>query len=313
MTRLAGDSRQLGRVAVVLGLLFAAGVTLRGTLPVRHPPRDPAADNPGSLTGVIALLSVSLLVIAIALFRRDRLPPRPPARELPDRRRGSRGGWNLRLGLIALGLLIAWLAAVIVLHRLGLEPGPRRLPTPAVVPDADVPAPGTRAPKASAPHGDTLRILMAATAVLVVMTVAATVLTALRRPRADIAGLADLPEAGGPEQPEPLALAAQQGLAMVRDSRLPPRQAIIACYAAMERALACDPDAAPQAADTPSEVLARAVGNRSLRPGSAAELVALFTEARFSRHVMTEEHRGAAQKALRTVLDELSSNSRSPV
>ena len=73
----------------------------------------------------------------------------------------------------------------------------------------------------------------------------------------------------------------------------------------MEDALAGAPGAAPQDSDTPSEVLARAVGNSALRTGSATTLVEVFAEARFSRHVMTEDHREVAERALRAVLDEL--------
>ena len=102
-----------------------------------------------------------------------------------------------------------------------------------------------------------------------------------------------------------LAVAAERGLAEVGDLSRGPREAIIACYAAMEEALASSPGAAPQDSDTPSEVLARAVGNRALRTSSATTLVEVFAEARFSRHVMTEDHREVAERALRAVLDEL--------
>jgi hypothetical protein len=105
--------------------------------------------------------------------------------------------------------------------------------------------------------------------------------------------------------PEPLAVAAERGLAEVGDLTRGPREAIIACYAAMEKALASSPGAAPQDSDTPSEVLARALGNRALSTGSATTLVEVFAEARFSRHVMTEDHREVAERALRSVLDEL--------
>jgi hypothetical protein len=146
---------------------------------------------------------------------------------------------------------------------------------------------------------------MATTAALVVMTVVATVVSAMRRPRPESlpAGAGAAPLA--PDRPEPLAVAAERGLAEVANPNREPREAIIACYAAMEQALSAAPGAAPQAADTPSEVLARAVGNRTLSPGNASQLVALFAEARFSTHVMTEQHRQTAERALRSVLDEL--------
>ena len=100
-----------------------------------------------------------------------------------------------------------------------------------------------------------------------------------------------------------------KALAEVGDLSREPREAIIACYAAMEHALANAPGAAPQESDTPSEVLARAVEHDAIHAGSATELVALFAEARFSTHVMNEGHRDSAERALRLVLGEL----RSPV
>ena len=299
-------------MAVLAGLLIAAGMTIRGRMPVPSAaPRDPAADSPASTAGVVALLSASMLVMAIAMFNRRSGPPRPAPREFPEGLRGARAGWNLRLGLIALGLLIAWLLAVVVLNRLGLGPDSRQPGVPAVPDNPGVSQTAPAGPPAGSPAkgGDTFRLLAATTAVLVVMTAVATVVTGLRRRRPETPPVSGDIAAGVPNNPEPLAVAAERGLAEVVNRNLAPREAIIACYAAMERALAGDPEAAPQASDTPSEVLARAVGNRALSPTNASELVALFTEARFSTHVMTEEHRREAERALRSVLDEL----RSPV
>ena len=309
-TRGAGPRGPVGRVAVLLGLLLAAGLTIRGRMPVPHAvPRDPAADNPGSTIGIVALLSMSMLVMAVAMFSRHRGPPRPAPREFPRSPGGERVGWNLRLGLIALALLIMWLLAVVVLNRLGMGHDSRQMGVPAV-PDNPGGSPSAKAaPGSPAKSGDTYRLLMATTAVLVVMTVIATVVAALRRPRLHSLPLNGESAPAAADGPEPLAVAAERGLAQVANLNLQPREAIIACYAAMEQALAHAPDAAPQASDTPSEVLARAVGNRTLSPASASKLVALFTEARYSTHVMTEQHRQAAEWALRSVLDEL----RSPV
>ena len=107
--------------------------------------------------------------------------------------------------------------------------------------------------------------------------------------------------------PDPLARAAELGLAEAGDLSREPREAIIACYAAMERELENSPEVVPRESDTPSEVLARAVEHHALRADSATELVDLFEEARFSPHVMTEEHREVAVRVLSLVLDELRS------
>jgi hypothetical protein len=153
--------------------------------------------------------------------------------------------------------------------------------------------------------------MFAMAALLVVVVIGMVVLRVRgRRGAGPLPFTADEPERE-PLVPGPgsLALAAERGLAEVGDLSREPREAIIACYAAMEHALANAPGAAPQESDTPSEVLARAVEHEAIHAGSATELVTLFAEARFSTHVMNEGHREAAERALRLVLDEL----RSPV
>jgi hypothetical protein len=76
-----------------------------------------------------------------------------------------------------------------------------------------------------------------------------------------------------------------------------PRQAIIACYAAMERGFAAA-GSAPAAADTPAEVLSRAAGAGLIRSGSAAALTSLFRRARYSTEPMTSADSDEAAAAL---------------
>ena len=108
---------------------------------------------------------------------------------------------------------------------------------------------------------------------------------------------------------ESLVRAAEVGLAAMADLSREPREAIIACYAAMERELANVPGAIPQDADTPTEVLARAVEHHALHADNAVQLVNLFEEARFSPHVMNEGHRETAVRLLELVLDEIAPRS----
>ena len=82
------------------------------------------------------------------------------------------------------------------------------------------------------------------------------------------------------------------------------RAAIIACYVAMERRLA-DRGTARGAADTPDELLARAVASGAVRGGAAGRLTALFYEARFSTHPLGAGQRDAASAALDELADEL--------
>ncbi len=82
------------------------------------------------------------------------------------------------------------------------------------------------------------------------------------------------------------------------------RAAIIACYLAMERTLA-GRGAARAAADTPDELLARAVTTGLVRGGAAGRLTALFYEARFSSHPLGAGQRDEARRALDDLAAEL--------
>ena len=306
----AGQTRAAaGRVALLLVLLVAAGVALRGRMPTpQQTPRSAASDD-GSLTGVVALLSVSMLLMAFAMLHKRSGPPRPPAREFPPEPRGGRPRWNRRLGLIALGLLIAWLLAIIVLNRLGVGQDAQQIASPDALPAPTGAPPPDQAPAApSSPRNDTSKLLIATTAALLVMMVVATVISAIRRPPRQALPVISGADAESTAGSEPLVIAAERGLAEVANPNLPPREAIIACYAAMEQALAGAPSTAPQASDTPSEVLARAVATRAVSPANATPLVEVFAEARYSTHLMTEQHRQTAERALRSVLGELRSH-----
>lgn len=291
-------------------LVFSAGVALRGRLPETRPgPRGGSGDSPFTLAGLIVLLGVSVLVTGFALLNAARRPKPAVATgrlDVPGGLGDGKGRWQLRLLLMVLGLMLAAVVAYVVAQqiRLGADFG-------QVEPISDAPD-GTPAAPLPPPRGraerDAFWYLVATTALMTVMIVASGVVSARKRPRPDSAAV--LPAArpaSAPPDPEPLALAAERGLAEVGDLSREPREAIIACYAAMENALADAPGAAPQASDTPTEVLARAVGQRAVSAGNASTLVELFTEARFSRHVMTEVHRDVAEQALRSVLDELRS------
>jgi Domain of unknown function (DUF4129) len=82
------------------------------------------------------------------------------------------------------------------------------------------------------------------------------------------------------------------------------RAAIIACYLAMERTLA-DRGTARAAADTPDELLARAVASGIVRGNAARRLTELFYEARFSSHPLGPGQRDAASRALDELAAEL--------
>ena len=135
---------------------------------------------------------------------------------------------------------------------------------------------------------------------LIVVIVAAVVVsiwwsTRLRRPAAPLV-IEDV-------STEELREAVQEGraaLARIDDARA----AIIACYVAMERSLA-DRGTARAAADTPDELLARAVAAGVVRGGAAGRLTELFYEARFSTHPVGAGQRDAASAALDELAGEL--------
>ncbi|MGB8795818.1 MAG: DUF4129 domain-containing protein [Mycobacterium sp.] len=306
--------RSTGRVVAVIVLLIVIAASLRGYLPgVDRAARRGPPDSPASLVYVIAMLSVSVVIVGVAIIVRLRDPRRaaPSAGGLPERFSDGRGRPTWRVLVIGAAVLVAWLLAVWLLsHFVALNIGGQ----PPAAPPSTAPAPGTNASRPPQPPDvgadrDVLHYLIAATAALIVLIVVGAVFAARRR-------RVEEPPTVGAEMPRPptapstsesLVRAAEVGLAEIGDRSREPRAAIIACYAAMERELSRVPGAVPQDFDTPTEVLARAVENHVLHVDNAAELVNLFEEARFSPHVMSEAHRESALGVLQLVLADLRS------
>jgi hypothetical protein len=300
------------RVVAVIVLLIVAAAALHGYLPgAEAPPRDRPTNNLGSLFAVVAMLAVSMAIIVIAVVTQSRNRPVSQGQgELPRERAGERRPLTWRMALIAAAVVIAWLLLVALLSRVDAQLGIEAPP-----PDADTAPPGPSAPPREPPvapqPSSNVFSLLAGSTVLLMMLVFVGAAIAGRRQRRRVSPVAatddERPTASTASAPDPLTRAAEVGLAEAGDLTREPREAIIACYAAMERQLENSPDVVPRESDTPTEVLARAVEHHALRAESATELVDLFEEARFSRHVMTEEHREAAVRALRLVLTELRS------
>jgi hypothetical protein len=307
-----------GRVVAVIVLLIAIAASLRGYLPgvERTEPQRPA-NNGASLVYVAALLTVSLVIVAVALIARLRDPRRVPsgASGLPDRFSDGRGRPRWRVVLIGAAVLVVWLLLLWLLSRFFMpqEQG-QILGQGQSAPQSTVPTPANNVPRGPTPRDtganhDVLRLLLAGTVALLAMIVVGAVATARRRrlgvPKIDPAQISVTSTAA--VAAPALVRAAESGLAEIEDPNHEPRQAIIACYAAMERELSRFPGAVPQDFDTPTEVLARAVEHHALHIDNAVELVNLFEEARFSPHVMDESHRASALRVLRLVLAELRS------
>jgi hypothetical protein len=315
-----GIDKATGRVVALIVLLIIAAAALRGYLPA-HDYAARVQPGPGraALAFVVVALSATLTLLAIAIIARLRdpraMPPAPGGLSGMLGGRAGRPSW--RVLLIGLAVIVAWLLIAMLLARLWFPH--------AVTPSAPAPDQGTAPAHGTAPApnrdaqddpGDMLGILLASTIPMLILIVVGTLIMSRRRRRAALTGaLPDDDDGGdaefpaGPKRSESLVRAAERGLAEIADLNREPREAIIACYAAMERELANVPGAVPQDFDTATEVLARAVEHHALHADNAVQLVNLFVEARFSPHEMNERHRELAVGALRVVLDELGSRS----
>jgi hypothetical protein len=315
---MTGSDKSTRRAIAVVALLVVAAFALRGYLPGVE--REVARERPHNSTAAllidVALLSGAVVIMGIAIVARMRdrraKPPRGRAPEGP----GTIGRPSRRFVLIALALIVAWLFAVMLLTRV-VGPAPTDQPSsgPVTVSQPSTQAPRDRAtdqPRPNEPHDsgtNVVKYLVPPMVVLLVLVVVGTVIASRRQGRVAkpyaLDGDPVTPDA--PAAAESLARAAELGLAEIGDLSREPREAIIACYAAMERELTHVPGAVPQDYDTPTEVLARAVEHHALGADNATQLVELFEEARFSPHVMNEGHRDIAVRVLRLVLTELRS------
>ena len=130
---------------------------------------------------------------------------------------------------------------------------------------------------------------------IVAIIVAAVLIWRRRRRLARLTGR-DVPVDDETGTPAELARAVGSGRLALRELD-DARAAIIGCYLAMEESLA-EAGAARGAAETPDELLARAVEGSLVHAAPAAQLTELFYEARFSTHPMPAARRDAAEQAL---------------
>lgn len=306
-----GIDKATGRAATALALMVLAVIALRGYLPGGQPaPADTQGDSAAGLVAVVALLTVTVVGFAFAVITAPRKVVEAAGVDaMRTELRGLRVRVRWRWVLVGLLVMACALLVVVLITRLtaGLDSA---IPAPRTPSSPQPPAPGgsapARPPNPADSDGSAVPYLAAATAIML-LVLAFGAITRRARPTAPVGDDASVEPPPRPAGPERLARAAELGLVQIADLSREPRSAIIACYVAMEYGLSLAPGAAPRDSDTPSEVIARAVHHHALSSGSATELVELFTEARFSPHVMTERHRDSAVRALRRVLDELRS------
>ncbi|UXA18315.1 DUF4129 domain-containing protein [Mycobacterium sp. SMC-4] len=305
-----GDGKAVARTVAVLAALLLGALALRGYLPTETaaaPPPPEPDDRPGTASplAVVAMFAVALAIMALAVLAQPRRRRVRHTEEAP-RRFGVTGGrprW--RLLVYAAAALAIWLTVILLLQRWEVA-----------VPEAESPAGVDQPPREGAEGGSVPRpaagsdalfgYLLVGTVAMVALSIVAGLRAGRVAPAAPppVDDVDDVAAPAGSAAPD-LARAAERGLAEIDDRRRDPREAIIACYAVMEAELEKSPGTSPRASDTPSEVLARAVDRHALRADSAVGLVELFEEARFSRHVMTEQHRAEALAALRAVQRDL--------
>jgi len=275
--------------AVILLVLAALGSAARGVTRLSTAGMLAGGTGPVTFIAGAAFVVAACLVLAgllVLLGSRRRRPKDQSARI-----REPVGPWWVRalVMLAALALIALPIAALVAALR-GRHGGQRAPPLLPVVPRL------TRPVASPGQTGDAFLLGMAAA----VLMVAALVVAALWLRHRRRAGAAPHGRAAAPS---PLADAVVAGTAAL-GATAGAREAIIACYAAMEASLAAA-GSPRRAADTPEELLSRAEGDGIIRTPAARRLTALFREARFSPHQLADAQRQAALAALGDIADDL--------
>src|SRR5579875_894986 len=270
------------RVAGVVTLLAIAVVGLRargrfstaGSALLNSAAGHLATDVFAVAEGAGAVACVLLLVL---VFRRPRR--RRPAGEPQRVRWQPPVPWWMKTFalLLALAVLAGPLVLVIAGARRGhgQRSGVPAAPAPSLAPPTGAGHAGPGVVSAGWPGWLVIAGMAAA------LTAAAAIAVTARR------GPGRVPEPAGRQHDDrsPLGAGLTAGAGALRAGG-DTRQAIIACYAAMERALA-RAGSPPGPADTPAQVLARAGAAGLVRTGAATTLTNLFRRARYSPHPMT--------------------------
>jgi hypothetical protein len=232
-----------------------------------------------------AMLAADLALITWLAVRARRAPATTPM--VARLRTVLRYG--LTAGAVALAAAVVAASGVLDVHWPGTR-GPRAPSAPALRRP-----PPIKAAAPAAGHGG-LSLSGLALAVGAVLLIAAAVAIAVAAARARPAPRR--PEPGEPAQDygtvlEEAVTGGRHALLALDDARA----AIIACYQAMEGALA-RAGQARAAAETPDELLARAAATLVTCAGAAHRLTWLFYEARFSSHPLGRADRDTAEAAL---------------
>jgi Domain of unknown function (DUF4129) len=291
--------QQIARLLPLVLLIILVVAGLRGEVSA------PRWNGPLKADGVAIGLALEVVLgtLLTVTLRRDALARRPA------KGRPSPGGDVDVEPAVALRVLLKWLlggcmaaVAVVVITDLHLHffrPGgpvkpvtaPRGYRTQRSLPPRSGGGSTLHIPWDPILYGLLVLVLLAAVVVSIWWS------SRLRRPAAPL-----VIEDTGTEELREAVESGRAALAEISDARA----AIIACYVAMERSLG-ERGTKRTAADTPDELLARAVATGTVRGPAASRLTVLFYEARFSTHPVAAGQRAAASAALDELAAELAS------
>jgi hypothetical protein len=284
------------RAVVVVALLAGAGLALRARQGLDW---DALAD-PVAVQWARVLLGLVLLAAVVAnarrMLRRLRRPQLPPVDGRATEPEAE--PFPLLLRVLAVALVLAALGIVWFLVDAISNPVTDGTTQP---PEQSAGDPGDRT------TGPTSWPVVAVVAAVLV----ATLVTARLLARRTVGGVEPESEPGTGTADAAELAAAVDAAETELDEHDDARAAILAAYSAMAASITAGLSrrgVAAHASDTPTELLERAAAAGLVGDGPAAALTSLFREARFSRHPMGEDHRRAAERALRLVRDELAAS-----
>jgi len=276
----AGRTGGAGRVAAVAVLLVATVAGLRAHGTFSRAAHTAAAGVTGSLLAILVATGEGIAVVAFIIVLAMARPERKKNPDTEEPPRPYFPWWAKTLAvLVAIAVLITPFVVLFSKkskRQVALQPSTQRGVTPTGAGRLAGHAPGGGWP------------VIAGMVIAIAVVVALTVWSRRRR------------SAGGPRDWSPRLARLLDSLAAGHDAlstHADPREAIIACYAAMERGFAAA-GSAPAAADTPAEVLARAADAGIIRSSSPEVLTGLFRRARYSADPMTSADSGMAASAL---------------
>jgi hypothetical protein len=272
-------------VAAVLLALTVTGLRARGTF--AHGGNQTAAGASGAVLATVLSAAEGLAVIAFIVVLASARPQRQPQGDDDEELWRPKIPWWAKAAGVLLALAALVTPFAVLFTRKPRQLGPR--PLAAGPPRVSL---GHAATSSGSNVWPLIIGMVIAIAVVVALTLPA------RRKRSARAQPQDRTRLAG-------LLASLAAGREALDAGGEPRAAIIACYAAMERGFAAA-GSAPQVADTPAEVLARATRAALIRPGPAQTLAGLFRRARYSTHPMTSADSLLAADALTEMRSDLS-------